>query len=69
MATTQNTPVVIGDKLPTSIKTSHVRKLMKFSKATGHPLSEILNRAVDNFMAIEAPVYLAHAKQRQRQKA
>jgi|HubBroStandDraft_5_1064220.scaffolds.fasta_scaffold420662_1 hypothetical protein len=68
MATAQNTPVVIGDTLSTSIKSAHVRKLMRFSEVTGHSLSEVLNRAVDNFMIIEAPVYLAHAKQTQRPK-
>jgi hypothetical protein len=63
MAATQNTPVVIGDTLSVSIKSAHVRKLMQTSQATGYSLSEILNRAVQNWLAIEAPVYLAHAKE------
>lgn len=68
MATAQNTPVVIGDTLSTSIKSAHVRKLMQFSKVTGASLSEVLDRAVDLFLAVEAPAYLARAKQRHLQK-
>jgi hypothetical protein len=64
MTADQNTLVVIGDSNPTSINSAHVRELMRFSKATGLSLSETMDRAIDNFMNIEAPVYLAHAKQR-----
>jgi hypothetical protein len=66
MAATQNTPVV--NALPASIKSANVRKLTRFSKVTGYSLSDVLDRAVDMFMVIEAPVYLAEAKQTQRRK-
>jgi hypothetical protein len=69
MAATQNSHVVTGDTLSISIKSAHVRKLTLFSRATGYPLSEVMDRAIDIFMNIEAPVYLEHAKQEQRQKA
>jgi hypothetical protein len=65
MPADQNTLVVIGDSNPTSIESAHVRELMRFSMATGISLSGILNRAVDNFMNIEAPVYLTHVKSRE----
>ena len=64
MATSQNTPVVIGGTLSTSIKSAHVNELTEASKATGVPLSQILDRAIENWMATEAPVYLDRAKQK-----
>ena len=62
MATSQITPVLIGGTLSTSINSAHVGKMTEFSKATGHSLSAILDRAVENWLEIEAPVYLDHAK-------
>jgi hypothetical protein len=69
MAAIQNTRIVIANtEIATSINPAHVRKLMQFSKLTGHSLSETLDRAIDNFMSIEAPVYLAQAKRKRDQK-
>jgi predicted HAD superfamily phosphohydrolase YqeG len=64
MAISQNTPVVIGDTLSTSIKTAHVRKMTKVSKAAGLSLSGILDRAIGFWLEVEAPVYLEHAKRK-----
>lgn len=64
MAATQNTLIVIGDNtISTSISPAHVRKLQRFSKATGLSLDETLSRSVDLFMNIEAPVYRASCRQ------
>jgi hypothetical protein len=62
MPTTQNTPVVIGDTLSTSIKSPLVDKMAEVSKAAGLSLSGILNRAIGQWLEIEAPVYLEYAK-------
>jgi hypothetical protein len=64
MTADQNTLVVIGDSNPTSIESAHVRELMRFSKETGYSLSWTLDRGIELFLRQEAPVYLAHAKQR-----
>jgi hypothetical protein len=69
MATNQNTRIVTNETLAEVIKPAHVRKLMRFSRATGYSISPILNRAVENWLSIEAPVYLAHAKKVRGQKA
>jgi hypothetical protein len=64
MTADQNTLVVIGDSNPTSIKSAHVRELMRFSKETGYSLSGTLDRSIELFLRQEAPVYMAHVKQR-----
>jgi hypothetical protein len=61
MATSQNTPVVIGGKVSASIKTANIADLTQFSEAMGCPLSSVLNRAIEQWMKIEAPVYLERA--------
>lgn len=58
MAANKNTLAVTGNTL----SASHVRKLTRFSKATGYSVSGILDRAVELFMVQEAPVYMAYAK-------
>ena len=68
MSATQNTRIVTNEILAEIIKPAHVRKLMRFSRATGYSPSQILNRAVENFMAIEAPVYLTYAKETKGQR-
>lgn len=62
MAITQNTPVLIGGTLSTSIKSAHIKKLTEVSKATGFSLSGMLGRAIEQWLAIEAPVYMDQAK-------
>jgi hypothetical protein len=64
MHATQNTPVVIGDTLSTSIKSPLVDKMAEVSKAAGLPLSGMLNRAIGFWLEVEAPVYLEHAKRK-----
>jgi hypothetical protein len=64
MATSQNIPVLIGGTLSTSIKSANLSKMTEVSKAADLSLSGILNRAVENWLEIEAPVYLDHAKQK-----
>jgi hypothetical protein len=64
MTADQNTLVVIGDSNPTSINSAHVRELMRFSEVTGISLSGTLDRSIELFLRQEAPVYMAHAKQR-----
>lgn len=57
MATVQNTLIVIDDNtISTSIKPALVAELREVSKATGKSLSWCLNRAVDLWLEIEAPV-------------
>jgi integrase len=51
----QNT--CIGDTTVT--ESAHSEKLMHLSKVTGMSPDQILNRAVENWLAIEAPVYLS----------
>jgi hypothetical protein len=62
MATSQNTPVVIGGTLSASIKSTNVNKMKEVSKAAGLSLSGILDRAIEQWLEIEAPVYVAHAE-------
>ncbi len=62
MAISQNTRVLIGGTLSTSIKSSHVRKMTELSKTADLSVSGILNRAVENWLEIEAPAYLDRAK-------
>jgi hypothetical protein len=65
MATSQSTlPVLIGGTLSTSIKSADVSKMTEVSKAADLSLSGILNRAVENWLAIEAPVYLERSKRK-----
>jgi hypothetical protein len=45
-----------------------IAKLMRFSRATGYSLSPILNRAVEQWLAIEASIYLAHTRRAQGQQ-
>jgi hypothetical protein len=67
MATVQNTLIVIGDTtISTSINPSHVRKLQRLSKSTGISLSEALDRALNSWMFMEAPVYRAECRQTRR---
>ena len=68
MATKKNTRNVTNETLAKMLKPAQMRKLMRFSEATGYSLPPILNRAVENWLAIEAPVYLAHAKEAQGQR-
>ena len=59
MADAQNTSVVIRDTtIGTSIKPALVDELWQVSSVTGHSLSQMLNRAVRNWLEIEAPVYM-----------
>jgi hypothetical protein len=53
VSATQNTRIVTNETLAEISKHAHVRKLMQFSRATGYSPSQILNRAVENFMNIE----------------
>ncbi len=63
MATSQNTSVVIRDTtIGTSINPALIDELWQVSKVTGLPLSGALNRAVGQWLAIEAPVYMDNAK-------
>lgn len=62
MATSQNTPVLIGGTLSTSLKSAHVKELIQFSDTMKCSLSSVLNRAVEQWLEIEAPVYLDRAK-------
>ena len=64
MTADQNTLVVIGDSDPTPINSAHVRKLMQFSEVACLSLSGTLDRSIELFLRQEAPVYMAHAKQR-----
>jgi hypothetical protein len=64
MATSQNTPVLIGGTLSTSIQSAHVNQLTEVSKAAGLPLSGMLNRAISFWLEVESPVYLEHAKRK-----
>jgi hypothetical protein len=62
MNATQNAIVVIGDSISTSsLNSDHVRQLGEVSKATGFPVSGMLDRAIDTFLNVEAPVYLERA--------
>jgi hypothetical protein len=72
MATVQNTLIVIGDNtVSANIKPALVGKLQRFEKATGYSFSDVLDRSVELFMEIEAPVYRAECKggRRRRQHA
>ena len=62
MAETQNTR--INETLAEVIKPAYVRELARFSQTTGYSLSPILNRAVKQWLEIEAPVYLEYAKRK-----
>ena len=72
MATTQNnplTPVLIGGTLSTSIKSAYVDGINEASAATGLTLERSLDRAIGHWLECEAPVFIAHAKRAQGQKA
>ena len=56
MATTQTT---------FEIKLSSIKRLEKCAAASGYSLSQLLNRAIDNFLHDEAPVWV-HEAQRER---
>jgi hypothetical protein len=68
MATVQNTLIVIGDNtISTSINPTLVLLLREVSKKTGKSLSSIMNRALNTWVDIEAPVYLAAAEKKRAQ--
>jgi hypothetical protein len=68
MATTQNTSVVIRDTtIGTSIKPALVDELWQLSRVTGGSLSGTLNRAIEQWLAIEGPVYMKHYAERGQQ--
>lgn len=71
MAAAQNTLIMMPDSITKSlsIKPSRIAKLEACSKATGWTLSAVLDRAIDNFIQDEVPVWIAAAKRRQHQKA
>lgn len=63
MNANQNALVVIGDSISTfSLNSDHVRELGAVSKATGFALSPILDRAISQWLQVEAPVYLEASK-------
>jgi hypothetical protein len=64
MAASEITPVLIGDTLSTSINSAHVSNMTKVSKATGLPLSGMLDRAIGFWLEVEAPVHLEHARRK-----
>ena len=65
MAASQNTlAVLIGGTLSTSIKPTNVSKMTEVSQVADLPLSGILNRAVENWLHDEAPVYMEHANRK-----
>jgi hypothetical protein len=64
MADTQNTPVVIGGTLSTSLNSANINKMTEVSQAAGLSLSGILDRAIGQWLGIEAPVYLEHANRK-----
>ncbi len=69
MASTQNTLIVIDDTtISTSIKPALLAELREVSKVTGKSLSWILNRAINSWLDVEGPVYVAHADEKQAQK-
>jgi hypothetical protein len=68
MATLQNTPLLIGGTLSTSMKSAHVRELMRFTKETGYSLSDIFDRAIGHWLACEAPVHGGHVRKQARGK-
>ena len=71
MAAAQNTLIMMPDGVTKSIsiKASRVAKLEACSKATGWTLSAVLDRAIDNFIQDEVPVWIDAAKQRRHQRA
>ena len=65
MASTQNTLIVIDDTtISTSIKPALLAELREVSKVTGKSLSWILNRAINSWLDVEGPVYVAHADEK-----
>jgi hypothetical protein len=66
MTANQKTLVVTGDSLSISLNSVDARKLKRFSKATGYPLSKTVDRGIELFLRQEAPVYRTHAKQGQQ---
>lgn len=68
MAATQNTRNVTPATLAPILKPAQLRKLVRMSKQTGRSLSSIIDRATDVWLEVEAPVYLAHAKEIQNQR-
>jgi hypothetical protein len=68
MATTQSnpltprTPVLIGGTLSTSINSAYVERINETSAATGLALDRILDRAIEQWLECEAPVYMDRAK-------
>lgn len=70
MAAFQNTLIIIDDTtIAANIKPTLVAELREVSKATGMSLGRLLNRAVDQWMDIEAPVYMSQARERRRRQA
>ncbi|HKO17520.1 MAG TPA: hypothetical protein VJU82_01405 [Acidobacteriaceae bacterium] len=69
MASTQNTLIVIGDNtISTSFKAAQVRWLQQFSRATGLSMDDVLERSVNLFRKIEAPVYRAECRQTRKRR-
>jgi hypothetical protein len=59
----QNAFVVTGDSISTSsLNSDHVRQLGEVVKATGIPMSKMLNRAISQWLDIEAPLYVEYAR-------
>lgn len=63
MTASQNAPAVIGDTISVPLKSANILELERLSKVTGMSVSAIANYAVELWLTIEAPVYLAHAKE------
>ncbi len=63
MDANRNAVVVIGESISTSsLNSDHVRELREVSKATGMSVSGMLDRAIHNWLKVEAPVYLEYVK-------
>jgi len=71
MAAAQNTLIMMpaGVTKTISIKASRIAKLEACSRATGWTLDALLDRALDNFIQDDVPVWIDAAKRRQHQEA
>jgi hypothetical protein len=68
MAIAKNTRTVIDETLAPVLTRSQRLRLSAVAKATGLSAENMTRRGLDLFLDIEAPVYLAHAKQAQSQR-
>jgi hypothetical protein len=68
MATTRNTPVLIGTTISTSIKSRYIKEVTKVAEAAGLTWDEILNEEVGRWLRVYGPIYMARAKRDARPK-